>query len=224
MALKIIFRDTNIDSLKTVRSLVWVWVADLWSAPSFVFLKKSQGSSREHFLGLLSACEDNSENSSWTPVTMWGASSGSESIEWRDWQTEGPTSGWGSSWERSSGGFWFSTFVFRNVPGTFTECVRICGFKRKSSNLDRAPKMRESVLLNFWDSFLATLPSISSETCVIYSSLFLGTDVFRDWPFLRCSSYVSLVTAANFRLFLNVAIFLKGKCYAVIKTEFVFIC
>ena len=73
-------------------------------------------------------------------VKLWGASSGSESIEWRDWQTEGPTSGWGSSWERSSFGSWFSTFVFRNVPGTVPECVHICGFKRKSSNLDRAPK------------------------------------------------------------------------------------
>ena len=55
--------------------------------------------------------------------------------------------------------------------------------------------------------FFSNLPSIYSETCVIFSSLILGTDVFRDWPFLGCSSCVSLVTAANFRLFLNVAIF-----------------
>ena len=102
---------------------------------------------------------------------MWGASSGPESTEWRDWQTEGPTSGWESSWERSSFGSWFSTFVFRNVPGTVPECVRICGFKRNSSKLDRAPKLRDSVLVHSWDSFLVTLPSISSETCVIYSSL-----------------------------------------------------
>ena len=67
--------------------------------------------------------------------------------------------------------------------------------------------MRDYVLLNSWDSFLVTLTSISSETCVIYSSLILVTDVFRDWPFLGCSSCVSLVTAANFHLFLNVAIF-----------------
>ena len=84
--------------------------------------------------------------------------------------------------------------------------------------------MRNSVLLNSWDSFLVTLPSISSETCAIYSSLILGTDVDRDWPFLGCSSCVSLVTAANFRLILNVAMFLKGKCYAAMKTELVFIC
>ena len=64
-----------------------------------------------------------------------------------------------------------------------------------------------------------TLSSISSDTCVIYSSFNLGTDVFCDWTFLGCSSCVSLVTAANSHLFLNVAIFLKGKCYAVMKTE-----
>ena len=71
--------------------------------------------------------------------------------------------------------------------------------------------MRDSVRLNSWDSFLLTLPSISSETCVIYSSLILGTDVFRDWPFLGFSSCVSLLTSANFRLFLNVAIFFEDK-------------
>ena len=159
-----------------------------------------------------------------TPVIVSWVSPVSESIEWRDWQTEGPTSGWGSLWESSSFVPWFSTFMFRNVPGTVSECVRICWFKRNSSNLDRAPKMRDSVLLNSWDSFLLTLPSISSETCVIYSSLILGTDVFRDWPLLGFSSCVSLATAANFRLFLNVAIFLKGKCYAVLKTELFCIC
>ena len=126
------------------------------------------------------------------------------------WPRNMPASGWGSLWESSSFVPWFSTFVFRNVSGTVSECVRICWFKRNSSNLDRAPKMRDSVLLNSWDSFLLNLPLISSETCVIYSSLVLGTDVFRDWPFLGCSSCVSLVTAANFRLFLNVAIF-EGK-------------
>ena len=126
------------------------------------------------------------------------------------WPRKMPASGWVSLWESSSLVPWFSTFVFRNVPGTVSECVRIRWFKRNSSNLDTARKMRDSVLLNSWDSFLLTLPSISSETCVIYSSLILGTDVFRDWPFLGLSSCVSLVTAANFRLFLNVAIF-EGK-------------
>ena len=126
--------------------------------------------------------------------------------------------------ERSSFGSWFSTFVFWNVPGTVPECIRICGFRRNSSNLDRATKMRDSVVLNSWDRFLVTLPSISSEICVIYSSVILGMNLFRDWPFLGCSSCVSVETAANFCLFLNVAIFLKGKCYAVMKTELIFIC
>ena len=126
------------------------------------------------------------------------------------WPQKMSASGWGSLWESSSFVPWFSTFVFRNIPGTVLECVCICWFERNSSNLDRAPKMRDSVRLNSWDSFLVTLPSISSESCVIYSSLILGTDVFRDWPFLGFSSCISLVTAANFRLFLNVAI-LEGK-------------
>ena len=47
--------------------------------------------------------------------------------------------------------------------------------------------------------------------CVINSSLNLGTDVFSNWPFLGYSSCVYVVTAANFRLFLNVAIFFEEK-------------
>ena len=145
----------------------------------------------------------------WSPkgITDKTVTTFSRSEFWVVWPQKMPASGWGSLWESSSFVPWFSTFVFRNVPGTVSECVCICWFERKSSNLVRAPKMGDSVLLNSWDSFLVTLPSISSETCVIYSSLILGTDVFRDWPFLGSSSCVSLVTAANFRLFLNVAIF-----------------
>ena len=116
------------------------------------------------------------------------------------WLRKMPASGWGSLWELPSFVPWFSTFVFLGVPGTVPECVRICWFKRNSFNLDRAPKIWDSVRLNSWDSFLVTLPSISSETCVICSSLIVGTDVFRDWPFLGCSSCVSLVTAANFSM------------------------
>ena len=102
------------------------------------------------------------------------------------WLRNMPASGWGSLCESSLFVPWFSTFVFRNIPGKVPGCVRICGFKRNSSSLDRAHKMRDSVLLNSWDNFSATLSSISSETCVIYSSLIPGTDVFRDWPFLGC--------------------------------------
>ena len=113
------------------------------------------------------------------------------------WPRKMPASGWGSLWESSSFVPRFSTFVFRNVPGSVLECVCICGFERNSSNLDRASEMRDSIRLNSWDSFLVILPSISSETRVIYSSLILGTDVFRDWPFLGCSSTYSV--SLNFR-------------------------
>ena len=80
------------------------------------------------------------------------------------------------------------------------------------------------VLLNSCDSFLVPLFSIFSETCAIYSSLILGTDVFSGWTFPGCSSCVSLVTAANFHLLLNVVIRLTRKSYAVMKTELVSIC
>ena len=77
--------------------------------------------------------------------------------------------------------------------------------------MNRDPKNRDSVLLISWDSFLATLPSISLETCVIHSSLIIGTDVFPDWPFLVCSSCVSLETCANFHLLLKDSISFKEK-------------
>ena len=99
----------------------------------------------------------------------------------------------------------------RRCSGTVPESVRICGFKRNSSVQDSAPKMQDSVLMNSWDVFLVTLPSIASEPCVLYSSLIPGTDVFRDWLFLGWYSWVSLETAARFRLFLNIAIFLQEK-------------
>ena len=146
---------------------------------------------------------------SWQMLLLWRASAGSES--WIKWIVGLIDWGFHFRVDISLGTipicfFFFSTFVFRDVPGTVPECVRIYGFKKNSSNSDRGPKMRESVLLSSWDSFLVTLPSISSETCVIWFSLTLGTKVFRNGSFRGCSSTVSLVTAANFRLFLNVAI------------------
>ena len=68
----------------------------------------------------------------------------SRSEFWAFWPQKMPASGWGSLWELSSFVPWFSTFVFRNVPGTVSECVVICWFKRNSSNLDRASEMRDS--------------------------------------------------------------------------------
>ena len=104
------------------------------------------------------------------------------------------------------------------VPGS----VRICGLKRNSFSSDRAPKMQmqDSVPLSSWDSILVTLSSISSGTCVMYSSRFSGMDVLCDWLFVGCSPCVSLETALNFRLLLNVLILLKKeKDCTVVKVE-----
>ena len=122
-----------------------------------------------------------------TWLFLWEVSSGSESVRLLERRAENSTSGWASFRERSPLGSWFSTSAFRNVPGTVPENVRICGFKGKSSNLDRAPKMQDSVLLNSWDTFLVALPSISSETCALYSSVVPAADEFCDWLFLGYS-------------------------------------
>ena len=85
---------------------------------------------------------------------------------------------------------------------TFTEQVRTCGFRRNLSSLDKAPRIRDSVRLKFFESFLLTLPSISSETWEMYSWANSGSSVFCDWLSLAFSG-VSLETAANFLLFLK---------------------
>ena len=101
---------------------------------------------------------------------------------------------------------WFSTSLLRDSPGTVPKCVHTCGWKVNSFNLYRALKIHDSVLLNSWDSFLVNLPSISSENYVMHSSVISGTNMFSDWLFL-VFSFVFLETAANFRLFISVAIF-----------------
>ena len=70
--------------------------------------------------------------------------------------------------------------------------------------------MRDSVRLNSLESFLVNLPSISSETWEMYSWAIPGSSVFCDWLFL-VFFVVSLETAANFLLFLNVAMILRQK-------------
>ena len=141
---------------------------------------------------------------------LWEISSETESTELLVPQAENSFSGWGSLWERSPVGSRLSKSLFRDFPGTVLESVRTCRFIRKSSNMYRAPKTRDSVLLNSWDIFLTTLPSIFSETCVMSSSVIPGSDVFYDWLF-RGFSCVSLETAVNFRLLLNVAISWREK-------------
>ena len=150
---------------------------------------------------------------------LWEDPSGSESDGLLVLRVESSTSGWGSLWKRSLVGSQFPKSVLRDITGTVQEGVRACGCKRNSFNLNRTPTIRDSALLNFWDSFLVILPSISSETCVMYSSVIRGTNVFCDWLFLVCF-YVSVETAANFRFFLNVAISFGRNYSTVVKTGF----
>ena len=65
---------------------------------------------------------------------------------------EVPTSPRGSLWERSWFGSRFSVLEFQNVPRTVVDYALICKF-RKSSNLERAPRIWLYVSLNSWDSF-----------------------------------------------------------------------
>ena len=100
----------------------------------------------------------------------------------------------------------FSELLFLDVP----DHVRTCGVRGISSSLDEASKKRDSVQLNSWKSFLVTLPSISSETWVMYSSAIPGLHVFCDCLFL-VSSGVSVETSANFLLLFKIAINLREK-------------
>ena len=141
---------------------------------------------------------------------MWGYSSTSELFRLSEWWEEIIASGQGSFGERSPLGSWFPESLSLVVSGTATEQVRTCGFRRNSSSLDRAPKIRDSVRLNSFESFLVTFPSISSETWETYSWAISGSSEFCDWLFLVFSC-VSFETAANFLLFLKVAMILRQK-------------
>ena len=151
---------------------------------------------------------------------MWRDSSCSESFRLLVWQAENTTSGQGSSRERSPVGSRFSGLLFLDVPRKATEQVRTCGFRKNSLSLDKAPKMHDSVRLTFRESFLVTLPSIFSETWVMYSSAIPGLSVLCDWLFLVFSG-VSLETAANFLLFINVAIILREELCQLWKLNWV---
>ena len=74
----------------------------------------------------------------------------------------------------------FSELMFLDVPGTITEHVRTGGLRRNASSLDKAAKMHDSVRLKSGESFLVNLPSVSSETWVMYSSAVPGLSVFCD--------------------------------------------
>ena len=52
----------------------------------------------------------------------------------------------------------FSESLFLDVPGTATEQVRTCAFRRNSSSLDRATKIRDSARLNSFFLFFSYPP------------------------------------------------------------------
>ena len=99
---------------------------------------------------------------------------------------------------------------------------RTSGFRENSSNLDRAPKIRLSVTLKSWDKFFLTLPSISTDTWVIYSFWIPGTIVFRDRLHIDLSSWFSLSMAANFLLLFGVAFLNRKKYQSAFRTELKF--
>ena len=88
--------------------------------------------SSESFSSEKDCCREN--QSSLAPKQRWftlvRGLPGSKSTELKDWQTENSTSGWGSFWERSPVGSWFSTYVFCDprCPGTVPESFGTCGF------------------------------------------------------------------------------------------------
>ena len=65
----------------------------------------------------------------------------------QSWRKNDLASWQGSFEERSPLVSRFSEMPFLDVPGTATEQVRACGFRRSSLSFDNAPKIRDSVLL-----------------------------------------------------------------------------
>ena len=106
--------------------------------------------------------------SSGPPITMWAYSSTSELFRWPEWWEEHTTSERGSFSERSPVDSRFSQPLFLDVPGTATEKLRTCRFRRNSSSFYRAPKIWESVRLNFLRAFLLpSLPSLQKPGCIL---------------------------------------------------------
>ena len=91
--------------------------------------------------------------SQFCPAFLWRYSSTSELFRLPEWLEETIASGQGSFGERSPLGSRFPESLFLDVPGKATEQVRTCGFRRNSSSWDRAPKIRDSVRLNSFESF-----------------------------------------------------------------------
>ena len=113
----------------------------------------------------------------------------------------------------------FSESLFLDVLGTATEQVQTCEFRRNSSSLDKAPRSRDSVLLNSLESFLVTLPSIPSKIWSMCSSAIPDQVCFVtdcSLYFLVFLSFLSLLPQNSYDS--------EGKTTSVVKTELIFIC
>ena len=108
---------------------------------------------------------------------------------------------------------WFSVFwaavsgCSRNRYGTSPNLW----VQKKFIKLGQSTQNASSIRLNSLESFLVSLPSISSKTWEMYSWAIPGSSVFCHWLFLVFSG-VSLETAANFLLFFKVAMILGESC------------
>ena len=99
----------------------------------------------------------------------------------------------------------------RKVLETFPDCTRACRFRRNSSNFVGCTQYS-----NFGSTEIVDQSSNFLKTCVMYSSLILGVFLSLEILFLRCSSWLSLLTEANALLLLNVA---RGQKSTVLKIE-----
>ena len=98
-------------------------------------------------------------------------------------------------------GTMFVRFLFLSVrkAGLSWNCSRLCpdfGFQKKIHLYEKASRILLFVLVSSW-IFFVILPSISSDTWVALSSLFLGLKVLPDWLFLGSASWLSVAASAK---------------------------
>ena len=96
---------------------------------------------------------------------------------------------------------WFPESLFNIFPERLRSMSVLAGLAGlagsvENRRLDCAPKLRYSVLHISCNGFIVMLPSISSETWVMYSSVIPRTNVFCDWLFLAL--FFSLEQLPNF--------------------------
>ena len=181
-------------------------VADLWSAPSFVFLKKCQGSSRESpleflfpcggycesLLEILSPCED-----TFPPLSYLDCQSDEKRIWLRDRDRPGSDLQW------VPGFLSCCSWMFPERLGNKFELVGSEGIRQVLTEYPRYETLSYWILLRVFFSYPRF--DLFRNPGVVFLS-----HCWRDWIFLVFSG-VSLETAAIFLLFLKVAMVLKEK-------------